>query len=121
MLIFVSSPLKLVGNYNCEALQMSYNLYFYRETNKSIHYHEIRHFSILCDRLIEIIMALIKLFCSFQTHPNIDKKLFTASSIIGLKNPEKPFPMGQEVGVLKWRFQTTDESYMPLSSKSLEW
>lgn len=50
-----------------------------------------------------------------QTHPNIDKKLFTASSVIGLKNHDKPFPMGQEVGVLKWRFQTTDESYMPLS------
>ena len=53
----------------------------------------------------------------FQTHPNIDKKLFTASSMLGLKNSDKPFPMGQEVGVLKWRFQTTDESYMPLSSK----
>lgn len=50
-----------------------------------------------------------------QTHPNIDKKLFNASSYIALKNPEKPFPLHQEIGVLKWRFQTLDESYIPLS------
>ncbi|KAI8775270.1 coatomer subunit delta [Biomphalaria glabrata] len=50
-----------------------------------------------------------------QTHPNIDKKLFTQSSIISLKNPEKPFPVGQDIGVLKWRFQTQDEACMPLS------
>lgn len=51
----------------------------------------------------------------FQTHPNIDKKKFTANAVIGLKNPEKPFPSGQDVGVLKWRLQTTDESLMPLT------
>ncbi|CAL1537188.1 unnamed protein product [Lymnaea stagnalis] len=50
-----------------------------------------------------------------QTHPNIDKKLFTQSSVISLKNPEKPFPVGQDIGVLKWRFQTQDEACMPLS------
>ncbi|XP_059173224.1 coatomer subunit delta-like [Physella acuta] len=50
-----------------------------------------------------------------QTHPNIDKKLFTQSSVISLKNPEKPFPVGQDIGVLKWRFQTQDENNMPLS------
>lgn len=50
-----------------------------------------------------------------QTHPNVDKKLFTSSSTIQLKNPEKPFPLNQDVGVLKWRYTTQDESYMPLS------
>ncbi|KAH9514885.1 Coatomer subunit delta [Bulinus truncatus] len=50
-----------------------------------------------------------------QTHPNVDKKLFTQSSIISLKNPEKPFPVGQDIGVLKWRIQTQDEACMPLS------
>ncbi|XP_064595608.1 coatomer subunit delta-like [Liolophura sinensis] len=50
-----------------------------------------------------------------QTHPNIDKKLFGSSSVIGLKNPDKPFPLNQDIGVLKWRFQTQDESFMPLS------
>ncbi|RUS70123.1 hypothetical protein EGW08_022115, partial [Elysia chlorotica] len=50
-----------------------------------------------------------------QTHPNIDKKLFAQSSVISLKNPEKPFPVGQDIGVLKWRFQSQDEAFMPLS------
>jgi hypothetical protein len=50
-----------------------------------------------------------------QTHPNIDKKLFTQTSVISLKNSEKPFPVGQDIGVLKWRFQTQDESHIPLS------
>uniref|UniRef100_A0A3Q2Q9Z8 Coatomer subunit delta n=1 Tax=Fundulus heteroclitus TaxID=8078 RepID=A0A3Q2Q9Z8_FUNHE len=50
-----------------------------------------------------------------QTHPNVDKKLFTAESVIGLKNPEKSFPLNNDVGVLKWRLQTTDESLIPLT------
>ncbi|XP_069038780.1 archain 1a [Lepisosteus oculatus] len=50
-----------------------------------------------------------------QTHPNVDKKLFTAESLIGLKNPEKSFPLNNDVGVLKWRLQTTDESFIPLT------
>lgn len=50
-----------------------------------------------------------------QTHPNVDKKLFQTSSVVGLKNPEKPFPINQDVGILKWRFQTQDDAFMPLS------
>uniref|UniRef100_A0A8C5PM45 Coatomer subunit delta n=1 Tax=Leptobrachium leishanense TaxID=445787 RepID=A0A8C5PM45_9ANUR len=50
-----------------------------------------------------------------QTHPNVDKKLFTSESIIGLKNSEKSFPLNSDVGVLKWRLQTTDESFIPLT------
>lgn len=57
------------------------------------------------------------LFLFFQTHPNVDKKLFNSTSNIKLKNPEKPFPLHQDVGVLKWRYTTQDESNMPLSSK----
>lgn len=53
----------------------------------------------------------------FQTHPNVDKKLFTTESQIGLKNPEKSFPINSDVGVLKWRLQTTEESFIPLTSK----
>lgn len=49
-----------------------------------------------------------------QTHPNVDKKLFQSSSVIGLKHPDKPFPLNQDVGVLKWRYQSKDESAMPL-------
>lgn len=67
---------------------------------------------------ILIISTRIDCFSSFsQTHPNVDKKLFTAESVIGLKNPEKSFPLNNDVGVLKWRLQTTDESLIPLTSK----
>ncbi|NP_001279441.1 coatomer subunit delta [Callorhinchus milii] len=50
-----------------------------------------------------------------QTHPNVDKKLFTTDCLIGLKNPDKSFPLNNDVGVLKWRLQTTDESLIPLT------
>jgi len=50
-----------------------------------------------------------------QTHPNIDKDLLKKKNQIALKNPAKPFPLNTDVGVLKWRMQTTDESNIPLS------
>jgi len=50
-----------------------------------------------------------------QTHPNIDKELFKGRSIIGLKNPAKPFPINTGVGVLKWRYQTQDDNDIPLN------
>ncbi|KAK6618947.1 Coatomer subunit delta [Polyplax serrata] len=49
-----------------------------------------------------------------QTHPNVDKELFKMKSQIGLKNPSKPFPLHTDVGVLKWRYQTQEESAVPL-------
>lgn len=52
-----------------------------------------------------------------QTHPNVDKELFKQRSHIGLKNPTKPFPLNNDVGVLKWRWQTQDESAIPLTSE----
>ena len=52
-----------------------------------------------------------------QPHPNIDKELLRTRSQIAMKNPAKPFPTNTDVGVLKWRFQTTDDSLIPLSSK----
>jgi len=51
----------------------------------------------------------------FQTHPNVDKQLFNQRSMLGLKQEGKSFPLNQDVGVLKWRLQTTDESMIPLS------
>lgn len=50
-----------------------------------------------------------------QTHPNIDKELFRTKAQIALKNPTKPFPMNTDVGVLKWRYTTQDESAIPLT------
>lgn len=52
-----------------------------------------------------------------QTHPNVDKELFKSKCQIGLKNPAKPFPLNTDVGVLKWRYQTQDESAIPLTSE----
>lgn len=50
-----------------------------------------------------------------QTHPNIDKELMKKRSQIGLKNPDKPFPLNTDVGVLKWRLQTSDDEFLPLT------
>ena len=47
----------------------------------------------------------------------MDKALWNSEGQLGLKQPNKPFPLQQEVGVLKWRMQTTDESLMPLSGE----
>lgn len=45
----------------------------------------------------------------YKTHPNVDKKLFNSSSVIGLKDPTKPFPSNdQSLGVLRWRSVLTD-------------
>lgn len=51
----------------------------------------------------------------FKTHPNIDKAMYTGENALGLKDPSRPFPAGAPLGVLKWRFQTVDESMVPLS------
>ncbi|KAF5448619.1 hypothetical protein F2P56_029130 [Juglans regia] len=56
----------------------------------------------------------------FKTHPNMNKELFSNENILGLKDPNRPFPTGQGgdaagVGLLKWRMQTTDESMVPLT------
>ncbi|KAF7282821.1 coatomer subunit delta isoform X2 [Rhynchophorus ferrugineus] len=49
-----------------------------------------------------------------QTHPQVDKELFKLKSQIGLKQSGKPFPLRSDVGVLKWRLQGTEESFVPL-------
>eukprot|EP00160_Parvularia_atlantis_P008555 Unigene1782_Nuclearia_a/m.5536 Unigene1782_Nuclearia_a/g.5536 ORF Unigene1782_Nuclearia_a/g.5536 Unigene1782_Nuclearia_a/m.5536 type:complete len:374 (+) Unigene1782_Nuclearia_a:1800-2921(+) len=51
----------------------------------------------------------------FKTHPNVDKRMFSAEGKVGLKDPTRPFPVGQALGVLKWRYQTKDEMAIPLS------
>ncbi len=39
--------------------------------------------------------------------------------MIGLRDPSKSFPISTDVGVLKWRFQSQDESEIPLTSNDL--
>lgn len=73
---------------------------------------------VTCERLLPRAQSPCPGLCPpFQTHPNVDKKLFTTESQIGLKNPEKSFPVNSDVGVLKWRLQTTEESFIPLTSE----
>jgi len=49
-----------------------------------------------------------------QTHPNIDKKAFQESGLLGMKQAGRPFPINTDVGVLKWRFQSSDSKDLPL-------
>uniref|UniRef100_A0A914UQZ1 Coatomer subunit delta n=1 Tax=Plectus sambesii TaxID=2011161 RepID=A0A914UQZ1_9BILA len=50
-----------------------------------------------------------------QTHPNLDKTAWSSSQMLRLKSAQKPFPVNNDVGVLKWRLQTTDETLVPLT------
>ncbi|CAI7878493.1 unnamed protein product [Closterium sp. NIES-53] len=51
----------------------------------------------------------------FKTHPNIDKALYGSQNILGLKDPNRPFPTGSPLGILKWRMQSKDETVVPIS------
>lgn len=51
---------------------------------------------------------------AFQTHPNVDKKVFNTSNVIQLKS-NRPFPDSTEVGVVKWRYQSTEEADIPIT------
>ncbi|WWC59088.1 uncharacterized protein I303_101636 [Kwoniella dejecticola CBS 10117] len=50
----------------------------------------------------------------FKQHPNVAK--FSGSEkVIGLKDPSRSFPVGQGLGVLRWRMTGKDESHVPLN------
>ncbi|KAK4700675.1 coatomer subunit delta, partial [Phenoliferia sp. Uapishka_3] len=51
----------------------------------------------------------------FKTHPNVDKKAWAERGEIRLKEGKKGFPVGQGLGVLKWRMTGKDESGVPVS------
>ena len=42
----------------------------------------------------------------FKTHPNIDKALHSRENVLGIKDPNRPFPTGSPLGILKWRHQS---------------
>lgn len=54
----------------------------------------------------------------FKQHPNV-AKFGSGEKIIALKDPSRSFPVGQGLGVLRWRMTAKDESNVPLSSKFL--
>jgi hypothetical protein len=46
--------------------------------------------------------------------------LFNGQQILGAKDPNRPFPSGQnETPLVKWRIQGMDESSLPLSGGNL--
>ena len=51
----------------------------------------------------------------FRTHPHVDKQAWGASQTIALRDASRPFPLNQQVGVLRWRTVTKDETALPLS------
>jgi hypothetical protein len=53
----------------------------------------------------------------FKTHPRIDKKAWTDSKTIQLRDTKQAFPVRTGLAVLKWRMTSKDESIVPLSSE----
>jgi hypothetical protein len=53
---------------------------------------------------------------SFNTHPNINKELFKGQQIVGARDPNRPFPSGEnETNLVRWRIDGLDESFLPLT------
>ena len=56
----------------------------------------------------------------FKTHPNVDRGLFKDSHKIGLRDSSRPFPLNQQMCVLRWRLQAKPESVkLPISGITL--
>jgi hypothetical protein len=56
----------------------------------------------------------------FKQHPQVAKFGPQGQErVVALKNPDRGFPVGQALAVLKWRYAGTDESYIPLSGEFL--
>ncbi|KAF8775408.1 hypothetical protein HU200_004828 [Digitaria exilis] len=52
----------------------------------------------------------------FKTHPYINKELFNSQQTVMARDPNRPFPSGQnDTPLVKWRIQELDESSLPLS------
>lgn len=51
----------------------------------------------------------------FKTHPHVDKAAWADGRLIKLRDANKPFPVRQNLGVLRWRATTKDETVVPLS------
>jgi hypothetical protein len=55
----------------------------------------------------------------FKTHPNVDRNLFKDQHKIGLRDSSRPFPLNQQMSVLRWRLQSkSDSGKLPISGPS---
>ncbi|KDD71348.1 hypothetical protein H632_c5245p0, partial [Helicosporidium sp. ATCC 50920] len=50
---------------------------------------------------------------AFKTHPNINRELFAERRQLGLRDADRPFPVGTALGVLKWRFSSNELDDVP--------
>ncbi|CAB3401423.1 unnamed protein product [Caenorhabditis bovis] len=50
-----------------------------------------------------------------QVHPNLDKKEWQTSSVLKLKTNGKPYPVNNDVGILKWKMVLTEEEQLPIA------
>eukprot|EP01100_Stratorugosa_tubuloviscum_P007433 TRINITY_DN309_c0_g2_i1.p1 TRINITY_DN309_c0_g2~~TRINITY_DN309_c0_g2_i1.p1 ORF type:complete len:522 (-),score=229.38 TRINITY_DN309_c0_g2_i1:168-1733(-) len=51
----------------------------------------------------------------YKVHPNIDRNAFTKQNILTLKDANKEFPVNLPTSILKWRFETKEESLVPIT------
>jgi len=51
-----------------------------------------------------------------RLHPMLDRSLWQQSWVLAQRNAERPFPYGSPtpMSLIKWRFQSTDESLLPV-------
>jgi coatomer subunit delta len=57
----------------------------------------------------------------YKTHPNVDRNLFKDKATIGLRDSSRPFPLNQQMSVLRWRLQGKSDSEsasLPISGTS---
>lgn len=51
----------------------------------------------------------------YQTHPNVDKNAFKNDKTVQMRDVSRPFPVQQNLEVVRWKFSTRDETAVPLS------
>lgn len=51
----------------------------------------------------------------FKTHPNVDKVAFKNESSVQMKDLSRPFPINQNLEVVRWKYTTQDATAVPLS------
>ncbi|RKP21384.1 coatomer subunit delta [Rozella allomycis CSF55] len=58
----------------------------------------------------------LKIQCSHSDDKNYQfKKSFANEKVLVLRDPNRPLPLNQSLGLLKWRFTSQDEDQIPLS------
>lgn len=51
----------------------------------------------------------------FQTHPNMDKAVFASEGVLVSRNRARDFPLGERLGLLRWKKASRDEGDVPLA------